>query len=452
MNKRKNLIISILGIIVLAIPFLVSADYFKPATLFKNDSRIAVYSKPEADKLFSLGYQLETQAPGMLGISIPEIVANFETSLALPITATATSSMTLVSGTTDDGTTLNGMYGFVIDSGSANQEYVLATCVNTACSALTRGVSTVTGNTSITALQFSHRRGATVKITDHPILVTLSRILQGLESTPGGLTFGTSTITGITSLSGFTTPSSVSTSSVANVDYVNNITVSGAPNAAEGVKGIVDLATQSQMASGESSGVSSSNLVLQSKYASSTSSATTTIPITKTDGKLDSSFIDQSANYTFSGINSLATTTVSRLDVIGTSTFSVSPIVISQGSYTFVGNHVGTSSDTITHNLGVIPYYITFDYFGGGSTATVLGSGKYTIASSSIVGARTKSGGTSFFGNSTNIIYFSDDNVTCTGTLISSNISTSTAIINNSGCNQYDVSINVTWTAWGIRQ
>lgn len=373
MNKRKKLIISILGIIVLAIPSLVNADYFKPATLFKNDSRIAVYSKTEADKLFSLGYELETQAPGMLGISIPEIVANFETSLALPITATATSSMTLVSGTTDDGTTLNGMYGFVIDSGSANQEYVLATCVNTACSALTRGVSTVTGNTSITALQFSHRRGATVKITDHPILVTLSRILQGLESTPGGLTFGTSTITGITSLSGFTTPSSVSTSSVANVDYVNNVTVSGAPNAAEGVKGIVDLATQSQMASGESSGVSSSNLVLQSKYASSTSSATTTIPITKTNGKIDQSFIDLTEDFNFSGTSTLENLqanllTATSSTLYGTTTISVADFV-NNLSYTIATSTCSSDSTPCSTTINCPAGLVVI----GGGTAKVGG-------------------------------------------------------------------------------
>ena len=314
MKKLRKILIGLMAI-ALAVPyFSVSANSasFKPATLYNESNRVAVYSENEADYYFGAGYKLETQPPIQnLGIAIPNIVANFETSLALSLSSTATSSMTLVSGTTDDATTLSGLYGFVIDAGASNQEYVLATCSNTACSALTRGISVITGSSSIAALQSSHRRGATVKITDHPIIATLSHILGGTETTPGGLTFGTNTITGINdlamngALTGITqTPLSSATTSAANVDYVNNSVVAGAVAGTENVPGIWQGATQDQMSAGVATSSYSGtdyNLVLQSKYASSTSSATTTIPITNTSGKLDTSFIEQTAEYTWSG-------------------------------------------------------------------------------------------------------------------------------------------------------
>lgn len=126
-----------------------------------------------------------------LGATIPVPIALFETSLASSITDTAT-SMTLVSGTDKDGTSLNGStYGFIIDEGSSNEEFVLATCTSTACTSMTRGISVRTGNTAVASLQKSHRRGASVKITDAPVLLTLARILNGTETLPNAISYDT---------------------------------------------------------------------------------------------------------------------------------------------------------------------------------------------------------------------------------------------------------------------
>lgn len=127
-----------------------------------------------------------------LSATIPLPVASFSTSLTSGITSTAT-SMTLVSITSDDGVTLtNGAtYGFVIDEGSASEEYVIGT-LNTAdntVTGMTRGVSTLTGNTAVTTLQKTHRRGASVKITDHPVLTVLTRVVNGTETLPNALTY-----------------------------------------------------------------------------------------------------------------------------------------------------------------------------------------------------------------------------------------------------------------------
>ncbi len=126
-------------------------------------------------------------------------LALFETSLASQISSSAT-TMTLVSGTTRDGTTLNGTYSFTISEGNADQEFVRADCVNTACTGLERGISTVTGTSTVSILQFTHRRGTSVKITDAPILLNIGRMLNGIGKFPNIISYlpttSTSTLTG----------------------------------------------------------------------------------------------------------------------------------------------------------------------------------------------------------------------------------------------------------------
>lgn len=121
--------------------------------------------------------------------AIPTTIAFFETTLASAISSTAT-SFTLTSATDKDGTTLaSSTYAFVIDEGSSNEEIVIADCTATACTNALRGVSALTGTSSVSALKNSHRRGASVKITDAPILMILSRILNGIQDVPNTITY-----------------------------------------------------------------------------------------------------------------------------------------------------------------------------------------------------------------------------------------------------------------------
>lgn len=122
--------------------------------------------------------------------AIPTPIALFQTSLASGITSTAT-SMTLVSATDKDGNSLSGTYAFIIDEGTASEEFVNADCTGTACTNMTRGLSVVTGTTSIANLKFSHRRGASVKITDAPQLLILHRVLNGISTIPNPITYAT---------------------------------------------------------------------------------------------------------------------------------------------------------------------------------------------------------------------------------------------------------------------
>ena len=116
-----------------------------------------------------------------IGIEQPSVIALFETSLASKITSTAT-SMTLVSGTDKDGNSISGKFGFIIDEGGSDEEFVIADCSGTTCTNMLRGISVTTGNTEITALKKEHRRGASVKITDYPLLTILQQLTSGSAS------------------------------------------------------------------------------------------------------------------------------------------------------------------------------------------------------------------------------------------------------------------------------
>ena len=124
-----------------------------------------------------------------LGVAIPTTIALFETSLANSITSTE-SSMTLVYALTKDGTQLaTSTYAFIIDEGSASEEFVVATCAQTSCTGMTRGISAINGSSSVTVLKKAHRRGASVKITTAPIVINLARILNGDETIPNALKY-----------------------------------------------------------------------------------------------------------------------------------------------------------------------------------------------------------------------------------------------------------------------
>lgn len=111
-------------------------------------------------------------------MSLVKVAALFETSLQAKIAPAAT-TMTLVNGTDKDGNTLTGLYGLVIDEGSANEEFVIGTVAGTSVTAMIRDIDV--SSPSIAGTGKDHRRGASVKITDYPFLGIIWRILSGNE-------------------------------------------------------------------------------------------------------------------------------------------------------------------------------------------------------------------------------------------------------------------------------
>jgi hypothetical protein len=147
--------------------------------------------------LSSLLNPVQVQAPvvepvvaPIVGATLPQATGVFETSLATPITSTAT-TMTLTENAVRGGGSLAGYTCFTLDEGTAQAEVVCGTVSSTTVSSMVRGISYADGISSVTANKFSHRRGANVKITDFPILQILKAQNNGDETFPNPLKYDT---------------------------------------------------------------------------------------------------------------------------------------------------------------------------------------------------------------------------------------------------------------------
>ncbi len=261
-------------------------------------------------------------APAQFGASIPVVVTSFETSLATGITSSDT-SMTLVKGTDDAGTSLSGYMCFTLDVNTTSQEIVCGTVSATAVTSMLRGIDPQDGDLEVSALKFSHRRGATVKITDAPSLQIISRILNGTETFPNAVSYAagvaSSTLTG---------------QNLASVNYVNGVAFAGAPNGSLTVKGIFEEATKAQTAAGTATDGTGADLIAPNAYFNATQSATTTVPVTGVLGKLSQAFLDLTENFTFTGGLRSSSSTISGTlalsatsTVTGNTTFSTTPTI-----------------------------------------------------------------------------------------------------------------------------
>lgn len=218
-----------------------------------------------------------------LGAALPSATAVFETSLASPITSSAT-SMTLTANSIRGGGALSGYNCFTIDEGSAQAETICGTVSGTTVSSISRGISQSTGTTTVASLQFAHRRGANVKITDFPIIQILKAQNNGEDTFPRALIYD-STV-------GTSTTSFPSTYSIINRGYVDYLAFAGVPAASETASGFVELATGLEAASSTSTG-SAARLVLPASIATSTYNASGSLQavITQNNNKIDSYFI-----------------------------------------------------------------------------------------------------------------------------------------------------------------
>lgn len=123
------------------------------------------------------------QSNNGVGVDLPEAPALFETSLSAPISSTAT-TIPLSSIIVRGGEQLANYNCFTIDEGSAQAEFVCGTISTSTTSLInaSRGVSAKDGFTENSALQFAHRRGASVKVTDFPIIQLLRSQNNGDEA------------------------------------------------------------------------------------------------------------------------------------------------------------------------------------------------------------------------------------------------------------------------------
>lgn len=250
-----------------------------------------------------LGYH-QAQNVGANVIYTP--VPRYESSLAIALTATQTSTMSLVSGVDGNGQVLSGPTCFTLDSGVANSvEDLCGNASGTTVTGLLRGVDS-SGYTASTTLAKAHRVGADVKITDSPILAQYYQILSGKTGFPSIVSYDSS-------YASSTMGSNVN--NIPSVAYVNSVASSGAPNASLSAKGILQEATAAQIASGTATGSTGADLIIANRNSCITASTTPCSVIAS--GTLDKSFVSSTLNYGFTnqilGI-SVATSTATSTD------------------------------------------------------------------------------------------------------------------------------------------
>lgn len=243
---------------------------------------------------------------------VPFSCANFSTSLATAISSSA-SSLVLASITTDDGVILpTKTYGITVDQGTNSHEHMIVTFSGTTTGTIvTRGVSVVDGTTNIPALQFAHARGASVKFTDHPILIRMLRILEGTDTLD-------------TKLSYTSHPTFTANTQLIDKKYADDLAISGSPDASTTVKGIIEIATSSEAAAGTSAGATGALLVPPNSIHNATSSAAIIIPVTDAAGKISAGFggsastlatLNGSAKVVEDPANATATATASKIPI-----------------------------------------------------------------------------------------------------------------------------------------
>lgn len=315
--------------------------------------------------------------------SLETTIALFETTLANGISKTAT-TMTLTSATTKDGTVLaSSTYAFIIDEGTPLQEFVRADCTGTTCTNMERGISVLSGTTSLVALEQKHNRGASVKITTGPSVIEITNLLNGMQSIRSGLLFDK--IATYTVAPSFTQGSNQLVSAAYAETYANNVISGGAPTSTTVVGGKVRLATQLQMSSSTDLGITAP-LVLQAKYATSTCAvATSSVVVTGNAGKISQGCLDLTQSFTFSGgLLSTASTTVNATTTLAANIAVGKGLVENGVAYTAPSVQGGVGSILTNNGSGVQSWGTSPRYTVAGAAGASIGTNTAGFATSSI--------------------------------------------------------------------
>jgi hypothetical protein len=219
-------------------------------------------------------------------VTVPQAPALFETSLQSRISSTDT-SMTVVANSLRGSQSLSGYNCFTIDEGRSDSEYVCGTISGTTVSSLERGLSFLTGTSTIAALQSAHRAGANVKITDYPVIQRLRNLANGAEAFPNVLAYAAA-------------PTFNNGLQLVDKTYADALSFAGTPDASTIQKGIVEIATQIEAASSTATGSTAATLALPASMAtSSPGTAGLWAVFTIISGKSALGFIDLTSNYTW---------------------------------------------------------------------------------------------------------------------------------------------------------
>ncbi len=262
-------------------------------------------------------------APKIVGSAVPSTPALVSDFLATAITKSAT-TMTLASGAYKDGTPLSGYLCFTLDVNSPQIEYVCGTASSTSVTGLSRGISYSNPNTTSSALAYPHNRLASVTITNYPQSEFVNRKVNGLDTWDSKITYTTE-------------PTFSNGKDLIDKTYADALSFSGAPNGSTIQKGIYQEASTTNIGNATEIGSTGADLIVPNKYFNTTSSATTTVPVTNSAGKLSQGFTDYSLDINYTG-----TSTLNNLNVNGTTT------VNGAASFNATTSFSGTATTTFT--------------------------------------------------------------------------------------------------------
>ncbi len=314
----------------------------QPAPQVVNRDTVDIESlRKQISELQALTGELKSQPLGTSPF-VPNAAANFVTSLASSIGASDT-TMTLVSFTTKDGTSLitGRRYGFTIDEGLSNEEHVIGTAAaSNQVTSLIRGISVNTGTTTISALKSTHRRGATVQITNAPLDIIMRNIVDGRDFLPNLLIYSS------------TTPACTLNDGICDKEYIDSTANAGASDANQTTKGISEEATTAEINSGTQNGGTGARLFVNpndlstSNYANFLPSTTQKDALSGATGTPSTSnrYLTQS-NVFFGGTGSdgalSVTTGTTTIDAAGAAvvTKNYTSISITGGKLRFVNPH-----------------------------------------------------------------------------------------------------------------
>lgn len=200
---------------------------------------------------------------------------------------------------------------------------------------VTRGLNFISPYTASSSLRESHSGGSTLIISNPPQLYDtfVSKHNDGRVSST--LIFSNLEIPRLDAAHIY---GSGEEEYFATKRYVDSVATSGAPDANLTTKGIAEIATIAETISGASTGDTTARLVPENTRFNTTSTATTTVPVTNTSGKLSQGFQDLTVPWSFSNLNSASTT------ITGTTTLTSTATTTFNGGAIFNGTVTGSAS------------------------------------------------------------------------------------------------------------
>lgn len=208
-----------------------------------------------------------------------------------------------------------------IEPGKSKKEFISFTGISqngsndqATFTGVTRGLNFVAPYTASTTLRQTHSGGAKLVISNPPQLYNKLTAKDNDETITGLWHFNTV----IPTFSG--AADATSTLQAATRAYVNSVATQGAATSTESVGGLVELATQAEMASSTDLGLDRP-LVPYTKYSTSTCTGTGfTFLVTKSDGNISNNCLDTAETIHWLGAFTLSSTTMGRLNASTTIT------------------------------------------------------------------------------------------------------------------------------------